>query len=191
MELDALAAGGTENAASRIAALRGHIAEMLEFCKGLAVGLRPPLLDQLGLVPALERLAQRAGSETDVDAALADVELCPALKTDVYRAVDEALTVMTGERHLTVWLDPGAREICAAVRALDADVPIGEPGRLEARLELIGGALTLDRRELHVRIPVVGAIVAFPQPQHVEIPDGERRGLSVASSTQVETRRPQ
>lgn len=179
--LDALARdSSSDGATSRIAGLREQVAHALSLGRQLAVDLRPPLLDQLGLSPALESLERRAGvSRVAVDPALAGVGLGQALQTDVYRAVEEALTGVSGERSVAVWLDPARGELCAAVRALDADASIGELGRLEARLELIGGTLVEDGGELAVRIPLEpgAAIAAFPQPRRVEIPDGERHAL--------------
>lgn len=181
--LDALARDSSSaGATSRIAGLRAQVAQALCLGTQLAVHLRPPLLDQLGLSPALESLAQRAGVRwVAVDPALAGVQLGQALQTDVYRAVEEALTEVSGERSVAVWLDPVGGELCAVVRALDADAAIGDLGRLEARLELIGGTLVEDGGELAVRIPLEpgagAAIAAFPQPRRVEIPDGERRAF--------------
>src|SRR5215208_257120 len=68
----------SEEAAPMIASLRGQVADTLEYCTDLAVELRPPLLDQLGLVPALESLAQRTGAaRVSVDPALSGSFLGP------------------------------------------------------------------------------------------------------------------
>src|SRR5215203_2216686 len=77
--LDGLARrDNSEEAASTIASLRGHVADTLEYCTDLAVELRPPLLDQLGLVPALESLAQRTGAaRVSVVPALSGSSLAP------------------------------------------------------------------------------------------------------------------
>jgi hypothetical protein len=182
--LDSLAlADASEESASRIASVREHVAETLEHCRALAVSLRPPLLDQLGLVPALERLAERAGAErVSVDRALAGAALGPALETEVYRSVEEALARVTGKLSLAVSVDPAVPDLRISVLSLDGTNPVGELGALEARLELVGGTLTARSGELAIRIPIEqgadGAIAAFPQQRHVEIPDGERRALA-------------
>ena len=62
----------------------------------LAVELRPKALDDFGLVPALERLAETFAEQTDVDvhlqAALGEDRLPAEIETALYRIVQEALT---------------------------------------------------------------------------------------------------
>lgn len=182
LDLDGLGPDRSEDAASRIATARGHVAETLEYCRALAVALRPPLLDQLGLVLALERLAERAGVDrVRVDPALDAPALGPALQTEVYRSVDEALARATDNLGLAVSVDPAGPDVRISIHSHDAATPISELGALEARLELMGGTLTAADAELLMRIPIErGAedlIAVFPQPRRVEVPDGERHAL--------------
>jgi signal transduction histidine kinase len=168
--LDGLARrDNSEEAASTIASLRGHVADTLEYCTNLAVELRPPLLDQLGLASALDSLGHRTGTaQVRVDPALSGSSLGPALRTDVYRVVEAALTAVSGKRRLVVSLDLAVREVNISVRPLDAETTVAELGTLEARLELLGGTITAGSGGLVVRIPIEpgagGAIAAFPQP---------------------------
>jgi signal transduction histidine kinase len=67
--------------------------------RSLIVELRPPALDEIGLVPAIETLAQRIASsegltvETNIALALeASERLAPDVESTVYRVVQEALT---------------------------------------------------------------------------------------------------
>ena len=67
--------------------------------RSLIVELRPPALDEIGLVPAIETLAQRIASsegltvETNIALALQDSErLAPNVESTVYRVVQEGLT---------------------------------------------------------------------------------------------------
>jgi hypothetical protein len=179
--LDALASDvGSEDRGARIAAVRQRVEDTIQHCRNLAVWLRSPLLDQLGLVPALESLANaRGGVRVVVDPALADADLGSALATDVYRLAEGALAAVGGERGLAVSLNPGLRDLTIEVRPLDAHAARCEPGPLEARLELLGGTLSEGRGGLVMRIPIEspadGEIAAFPQPHSVEIPDGGRR----------------
>lgn len=141
--------------ASKIIALREQVAETLEHCTALAVGLRPPVLDHLGLAPALEQLAQRLGVErVSVDPALAQVALGRALETEIFRSVEEALNRLTGRLGLTVTLDPTVRDLRISVRSVDGSTSVGDVGTLEARLALIGGTLSATAGEVRVRIPV-------------------------------------
>jgi signal transduction histidine kinase len=86
--LRAAARDVVEQVGIEIANLRSLIAE-----------LRPPALDEIGLVPAIETLAQRIASsegltvETDIALALEDSDRLPAeVESTVYRLVQEALT---------------------------------------------------------------------------------------------------
>jgi hypothetical protein len=133
-------------------------------------------------VPALERLAERAGVErVSVDPALAAAALGPALQTEVYRAVEEALAKVGAAGSLTVSFDPAMRDVRMSLRRLDVDIAVSELGALQARLDLIGGALTASGAELVIRIPIEpgadSVIAAFPQPRRAETPDGDRRAL--------------
>jgi signal transduction histidine kinase len=179
--LDSLASGAaSEESASKLASVRVHVAETLEHCKALAVSLRPPLLDQIGLVPALERLAERAGAEpVRVDSALTEAALGPALQTEVYRSVEEALARVSGKLSLAVSLEPTVPELRVSVRSLDGTTLASDLGALEARLELLGGTLTAGGHELVLRLPIepdlARGIAVFPQSRQVETPDGGRR----------------
>jgi signal transduction histidine kinase len=66
---------------------------MIQQARNIALGLRPPLLDEAGLVAALdhhlEALAGRSGVRIDFDAGA--VEVPPALKVTVFRLVQEAV----------------------------------------------------------------------------------------------------
>ena len=179
--LDALASeAGSKDSGARIAAVRERVADTLQYCRDLAVGLRPPLLDELGLVPALESLAYAKGvARVDVDPALADADLGPALATDVYRLAEGALAALSGELGLAVSLDPALPQLNVWVRSLDGHGGLCELAPLKARLELIGGTMSTGSGELSLRIPIEpsrhGVIAAFPQPHSVETPDGGER----------------
>ena len=154
-ELDALVQSASGDEDSRLAGLREQLSAALRLCTELAVGLRPPVLDQLGLAPALESLAERLGAKcVGLDSGLAAAGLGAHLETDVYRTVEEALGAAGPGSRLTISLDPIARELCVVVEALDVATPIGGLGRVQARVELVGGMLVAGGRELTIRIPV-------------------------------------
>ena len=83
---------------SRVADLRELVADALRRARQLAFDLRPLVLDDIGLVPALERLvddvAKRSGVavELAVTAFRPEERLSPKSETVVYRVVQEALT---------------------------------------------------------------------------------------------------
>jgi signal transduction histidine kinase len=79
-----------------LAELRELVVDTLQDVRRLAVELRPKALDDFGLVPALERLAETFAGQSEIrvhlGAALGDARLSPEVETAVYRIVQEALT---------------------------------------------------------------------------------------------------
>lgn len=132
--------------------------------------LRPPVLDDLGLVPALGWLARtiekRTGLavELTVDGELAEAEggparLEPDLETLVFRVVQEALTNTlkhSGARHAAVALAADAATVCVRIAdagaGFDPDATLdGAPAApgvglagMRDRVELFGGRLALS-----------------------------------------------
>jgi len=72
------------------------VEEALQQVRHLATGLRPPMLDDLGLAPALkwvaEQSASRAGFEVSFHHERTQVRLSPDIETACFRIVQEALT---------------------------------------------------------------------------------------------------
>jgi signal transduction histidine kinase len=153
--LDALARECTGDSAGRVRAVREQVEATLERCRRLAVGLRPPVLDGVGLVPALRRLAELPEVErVTVDPKLAAAGLPADEETSVYRAVEEAVRRVGRQCDATIALEPGGQELRVSVRPLPGGVAIGELGPLQARLDLLGGSLESGPQGLVARIPV-------------------------------------
>ena len=87
-----------EDARARTEELRELVADALRRARRLAFDLRPTVLDDVGLVPAIRRLSEELSSSSTVAISLAvtgladDVRLSPDVETVVYRVVQEALT---------------------------------------------------------------------------------------------------
>jgi signal transduction histidine kinase len=85
-----------EKARSAAADVRELVVATLQDVRRLAVELRPKALDDFGLVPALERLAQSFAEQTgiavDFEAALPDERMPSDVETAFYRIVQESLT---------------------------------------------------------------------------------------------------
>ncbi len=142
--------------------IRG-IGAAIEQVRDLARHLRPPALEELGLVPALrsqlELLSGRAGFEARLEARPPEARLPAALETTCFRLVQEALTNVArhaGARRVQVDLRVagGAVEIAVRddgrgfdVRAARlrgaAGVTLGLVG-MEERVALAGGRLEVD-----------------------------------------------
>jgi signal transduction histidine kinase len=84
------------DARTAAAGLREQVVETLQNVRRLAVELRPSALDDFGLVPALERLAEAFGEQSgiavDIEANRDSARLPGEVETALYRIVQEALT---------------------------------------------------------------------------------------------------
>jgi signal transduction histidine kinase len=89
-------ASGDPRVGSAVAECRGLVDDMFRTVRDLALGLRPSMLDDFGLQPALEWLARDFSRRYDIDVELkieGDVAALPDKhRTCVYRIIQEALT---------------------------------------------------------------------------------------------------
>ena len=184
LEAEADGSRGLMVTRARLQDLRAIVADTLDGVRDLAVGLRPSVLDDLGLVPALRRVVrtinarhaltidfQTLGSE--------GVRLPPAVETALYRIVQEALTnvvqhanasrvsllleVRAGAVALIVEDDGQGFEVERLERDPVDRQSLGLYGMRE-RAEQLGGRLTIESA------PGVGTTV------FVEVPVGAERG---------------
>lgn len=85
-----------QNLGERMERILGVINTTVTAVRRIAADLRPVMLDDLGLVPAMENLLlefeQRTGLATNLDVAPDDIEVQEPHATAVYRMVQEALT---------------------------------------------------------------------------------------------------
>jgi signal transduction histidine kinase len=140
----------------------------------LSLNLRPPVLDELGLLPTLAWHFKRYTDQTHIQVDFKYVgperRLGPEIETAVYRIVQEALTnvarhAQVGEVTVQVWVEPNSVRLQiedAGVgfdleAALAARTSSGLSGMVE-RAALLGGQLTV------VSAPGAGAslIAEFP-----------------------------
>jgi two-component system, NarL family, sensor histidine kinase DevS len=140
------------------AELRQLVVSTLQDVRRLAVELRPKALDDFGLLPAVERLAQtfteQVGIATDVEASLGETRLPPEVETALYRLVQEALTnVVKHSRatHVSISLVRKARSVSVVVE--DDGVGFTEqPGEglglvgMRERVGLLDGRLEIESR---------------------------------------------
>lgn len=155
----------------------GHIqelaAELIGRVREMAVGLRPPMLDDLGLVPALISHFERFTRQTNVDVKLshADLErrLPPAVEVVAFRIIQEALNNVA--RHAcsleaTVRLSADEHVVRGSVEdhgvGFHAEEVAGRASNgltgMRERAELVGGGITVES------IPGLGTHVKFELP---------------------------
>jgi signal transduction histidine kinase len=147
----------TGEAREGVAAVRELVVSTLQDVRRLAVELRPSALDDLGLVPAIDRLAQsfgESGIEVDVVANIGDQRLPEPVETTLYRIVQEALTNVAKHaeaRRISVTLTRKNGSVVAIVEddgsGFDPDASeedgLGLLGMRE-RLGLVGGKLRIE-----------------------------------------------
>lgn len=140
--------------------IRDEIAVAIEGIRRFARGLRPPALDELGLVPALEAhartLAESAGLDIQIESSLPDGALAPAAELGLYRIVQEALSnvvrhAAAGEARVHLSREHGA--IVAVVEDDGAGFPVDEVMAADAsglglfgmqeRAAYLGGTVTI------------------------------------------------
>ena len=129
--------------------------------RDLSLNLRPPVLDDLGLVAALrwyvDREAQRADLNSELSAVELETRLSPELETACFRIAQEALTNVVRHakaRHVRVQLSQRGEELHLIIRddgvGFDAAAMRGKVS--DVRLGLLG---------MHERALIVGGRVEF------------------------------
>lgn len=165
-----------EAARERLRALRGEITAAVQALRTVIGDLRPPALEELGLLPAVELLLRRGGDEAP--AAIVEIDgeerrMGPQSELALFRIVQEAWTNVrrhAGAQH--VWLvfryghDALELEFRDDGRGFDPQAPEGERRGwgllgMRERAEQRGGSLEIDSAEgrvtrLTVRMPYPG-----------------------------------
>jgi signal transduction histidine kinase len=153
-------------ARAQLETVRGQVKETLVGLRSLAVSLRPPVLDKLGLVPALQRLAERASEDgariVTVEAGDLCGRLTPEIETCAYRVAEEALGGIAGPAVIRLGLEPDGHLSLVVTEQGPGDaghIPdLADFAASGARLELIRGALLFDRAHL----PATSLVALLP-----------------------------
>jgi len=151
---------GTAKARARAEQARGIVDELLERVRWLSFDLRPAVLDQFGLLPALLALFERYTAQTEVLVNFkhkgVEQRFTPAVETTAYRIVQEALTNVA--RHASVagvtvrvWAiaDLLNVQIEDRGRGFDTETDLRAPrssglAGMQERALLLGGHLTVE-----------------------------------------------
>jgi signal transduction histidine kinase len=147
-------------AQAALAGLREQVVSALQDVRRLAVELRPAVLDDYGLVPALERLtdgfAEQSDIRVDFHSALGELRLPSEIETTLYRVVQEALTNIVkhaGAHNVSVSVSRRASTVAAVIEDDGAgfdprtvrEEAVGLLGMRE-RLSFVDGRLAIESR---------------------------------------------
>jgi len=149
-----------EQSRAALAELREQVVTALQDVRRLAVELRPAVLDDFGLVPALERLidafAEQSDVRVDFHSALGETRLPSDVETALYRVVQEALTNIVKHANATRISISLARRASGVAAVIEDDgagfdqraVRDGGVGLLgmRERLALLDGRLEIESR---------------------------------------------
>jgi signal transduction histidine kinase len=156
-----------------IAELGRQVASTMQDVRRIALELRPKVLDDYGLVSALERLTTTFSAQTgipvDLEAQLGSERLPSEIETALYRIVQEGLTNIAKHAdptHASVYLTPKNGNV---LLVLEDDGTGFDPGKtrnggvglegMRERVELLEGRMTIESSEdagttLVVEVPV-------------------------------------
>ena len=176
---------GAESVRPQIEELRGLIASAIDQVRRLALNLRPPTIDQLGLLPALRSLVstftESTGLHVTMELPREPIALGRERTLAVYRIIQEALTNAAkhaGAQHISVVVRREGDALFAAIRDDGRGFtpesfigrhrqPIGGAGvglfGMEERARLAGGTLSLQSA------PGRGASVTLRIPLEAEV----------------------
>lgn len=191
--LEDLAAKNAPALQSRLAEARRLASMMLEDLRKLIWDLRPSLLDDLGLVPAIRwfartKLAEK-NIEVDFDVPGETFRLDPYMETMLYRISQEAVNNIlrhSQARSVSIRLTTDDRCVCLEVQDDGQGFDVGETSEqavsqkklgllgITERISLVGGSMHIDSRpgsgtDLHVCIPLI--LRELPQEQQRELAD--------------------
>ncbi len=164
------------SSSQRLEEVRALLNKIEEQLRHLSHELRPTILDDLGLQPALEFLADGVSKRTGLRISVAGTpgsRLPPATETALYRIVQEALTNVTRHAqaaHVAIAFSRNGHVLCCSIQDDGAgfDVPTTRARRgrrglglsgIQERLNAVGGTLDIVSQpgrgtELLITVPV-------------------------------------
>ena len=140
--------------------MKGVVDTAVAAVRRIAADLRPVMLDDLGLVPAIESLlhdlSQRTGIVISLDGAAAELDFREPLPTALYRIAQEALTNVARHAAATevgVILRVGGGQLVLAVRdngrGFDTEQALGRQSHgilgIRERAYTLGGSARFER----------------------------------------------
>ena len=134
--------------------IRKQLRDITDSTRKMSYSLHPPMLDDIGLIPAIQRYVERftagEGLAVDIEASGFDAKLPPQIGLTLYRVVQEALTNIikhADARHVVVQLAKGYPRVILKIEddgkgfALEKEPPKEGLGivSMRERVEQLGG----------------------------------------------------
>jgi signal transduction histidine kinase len=155
--IDRVRSGGDTRLATAVGECRQLVDDMVHIVRDLALGLRPTMLDDFGLQPALEWLARDFTRRSRVPVQLQISSGLDALgdqhRTCIYRVVQEALTnCVRHARATSIHVSVRARDDAISVSVSDDGIGL-DPARraagfglrgIEERVRELGGTISIS-----------------------------------------------
>jgi signal transduction histidine kinase len=173
-------------AATRLAEAKMIVEDIIRRVESLSLDLRPPILDDLGLLPTLlwyfDRYSTRSGVRVECKHTGFNQRFPPAMELAVFRIVQESLTNVARHAHVNevsvrVWATPRVLGVQVedrgvgfdVERALSAGETSGVSGMRE-RVRLLGGQLDIESAaasgtRLTVELPLEDVLERREQPR--------------------------
>jgi signal transduction histidine kinase len=156
-----LAADQPASMVERIRGIRGMLSNVEERLRDISHELRPPILDDLGLVPALQFLAKNAtlrwGLLAHVEATALPRQLGNAIETTLYRVAQEGLS--NAVRHADATrVEISLRAIKGRIRCSVRDNGVGVRAARRGKAKHPKG---LGLREIRERIAELGGMMCL------------------------------
>lgn len=168
LRVTALKASPNEDVRATADVLENMTVEAIESVRRLALELRPPALDDLGLREALGDYVERFSEQADMHVEIHSTALRDRLQTEgelaLYRVAQEALQNVLRHSNATrarIDLDASDNLVCLSIEdnGIGFDIPASKGGdgrrrgiglfSMEERLALVGGTLRISRVDPH------------------------------------------
>ena len=174
LELSDMMRDAPESVHGHVERIRSHLDQVREQLRRLSHELRPPILDQLGLLPALQFIGDGYRKRTDLELTVSGSvsgRFHPELETAFYRAVQEALNNVVRHAQATrvdirLWVRKGTMHCTVKDDGVGFD-PAADDDKLHGlgllgireRVSALHGSLALKSApgkgtDLHMSIPL-------------------------------------
>jgi signal transduction histidine kinase len=160
LSLEMLVRTSSEQQADRVQQAQMMVNDLMVYVREMSMQLRPPMLDDLGLLPALLWHIDRYNAQTGIHVIFKhtniDRRFAPALEITSYRIIQEALTNVArhagvAEATLQVWASENRLGLQIADQGwgFDASAALEHPASsglvgIQERVRLLGGKIKLD-----------------------------------------------